>query len=142
MSIFTHLAVLPLSCFHPTKKVVLPGILSHAYAMGGELTPLFPQSTCTFTVCSISNSGDKTAMLSNCLDDARCLVLWSLEDGLEITRTTRGEDVLSFACSRDGKMLAISHSTGSICLVDVTRGFRTLAQVTTPRVCGMIKFSP
>ena len=128
--------------FHPTKKVVLPGILSHAYAMDGQLTPLFPNSTCSFTVCSISNSGDETAMVSNCLDDARCLVLWSLEDGSEMTRITRGEDVLSFACSRDGKMLAISHSSGSICLVDVTGGFRTLAQVTTPKVCGMIKFSP
>ena len=128
--------------FHPTKGVVLPGILSHAYAMDGELTPLFPKSACRFTVCSISNSGDETAMVSNCLDDARCLVLWSLEDGSEVTRITRGEDVLSFACSHDGKMLAISHSTGSICLVDVTGGFRTLAQVTTPEVCGMIKFSP
>ena len=128
--------------FHPTKEVVLPGILSHAYAMDGELTPLFPKSTCRFTVCSISNSGDETAMVSNCLDDARCLVLWSLEDGSEITRISREEDVLSFACSRDGKMLAISHSSGSICLVDVTGGFRTLAQVTTPEVCGMIKFSP
>lgn len=39
-------------------------------------------------------------------------------------------------------MLALSHSTGSICLVDVSRGFITLAQVTTPKVCGMIKFSP
>ena len=128
--------------FHPTKKIVLPGILSHAYAMDGELTPLFPKSTCRFTVCSISNSGDETAMVSNYLDDARCLVLWSLENGSEVTRITRGEDVLSFACSRDGKMLAISHSSGSICLVDVTGGFRTLAQVTTAKVCGMIKFSP
>ena len=128
--------------FHPTKKVVLPGILSHAYAMSGELSPLFPKSTCRFTVCSISNSGDETVMLSNCLDDARFLVLWSLENGSEITRFTRGEDILSFACSRDGKMLAISYSTGSICLVDVSGGFKTLAQVTTPKVCGMIKFSP
>ena len=128
--------------FHPTKNVVLPGILSHAYAMSGELSPLFPKSTCRFTVCSISNSGDETVMLSNCLDDARSVVLWSLENGSEITRITRGEDVLSFASSRDGKMLAISHSTGSICLVDVSGGFRTLAEVTTPEVCGMIKFSP
>ena len=128
--------------FHPTKKVVLPGILSYAYAMSGELIPLFPKSTCSFTVCSISNSGDETAMLSNCLDDARCLVLWSLENGSEITRITRGEDILSFACSQDGSMLAISHSTGSICLVDVNGDFKTLAQVTTPKVCGMIKFSP
>ena len=128
--------------FHPTKKVVLPGKLNHAYGMDGQLTPRFPKSTCSFTVCSISNSGDEVAMVSNCLDDARCLVLWSLENGSEVTRITRDEDFLSFACSHDGKMLAISHSSGSICLVDVTGGFRTLAQVTTPKVCGMIKFSP
>ena len=128
--------------FHPTKEVVLPGILSHAYSIDGDLNPLFPESDCSFTVCSIVNSGEKTTMLTNCRDDPKCIIVWSLENGSEITRNTRDEDVLSFACSRDGKMLAISHSTGSVCLVDANEGFRTLAQATTSKVCGMLKFSP
>ncbi len=129
--------------FHPTKEVVLPGLLSRAYAIiDGELKPLFPESGCSFTVCSVVNSGEETAILTDCPDDAKCIIMWSLENGSEITRSTRDADVLSFACSRDGQMLAISCTTGSVCLVDLTEGFRTLAHVTTSKVCGMIKFSP
>ena len=126
--------------FHPTKKVVLPGVLSYAYTFDGDLKPLFPESNCSFTVCSIS--GDKTKMLTDCPDDAKCIIMWSLENGSEITRTARSEVVLSFAWSRDGKLLAISHSTGSISIVDAMDGFRTLTEIVMPEVCGMIKFSP
>ncbi|XP_020604976.1 uncharacterized protein LOC110043811 isoform X2 [Orbicella faveolata] len=126
--------------FHPTKEVVLPGVLSRAYDFKGEMKPLFPESSCNFTVCSIS--GDKTTMLTDCPDNPKCIIMWSLRNGSEIIRTTRKDDVLSFAWSRDGKMVAISHCMGSICLVDVTYGFRTLAQTALPESCGMIKFSP
>ncbi|KAL9961751.1 hypothetical protein ACROYT_G030761 [Oculina patagonica] len=128
--------------FHPTADVVLPGVLSHAYTLEGDQKPLFPESKCRFTVCSIS--GDLTTMLTDCPDDAKCIIMWSLKNGSEITRTTRNEDVLSFAWSRDGKLLAISHSTGSISIVDAMDGFRTLAEMVIPwqDVCGMIKFSP
>ncbi len=126
--------------FHPTEDIVLPGVLSHAYDFDGDLKPLFPESNCCFTVCSIS--GDKKSMLTNCLDDARCIVLWSLKNGAEITRTTRNDDVLSFGWSRDGRQLAVSHSTGSICLLDMTDGFRTLAETVMLKGCGTIRFSP
>ena len=126
--------------FHPTEEVVLPGALSYAYTFDGDLKPLFTESNCSFTVCSIS--GDKTKMLTDCSDDAKCIIMWSLKNGSEITRTIRNEDVLSFAWSRDGKLLAISHSTGSISIVDAMDGFRTLAETVIPEVCGMIKFSP
>ena len=126
--------------FHPTQSLVLPGTLSHAYTIDGDLKPLFKESDCKFLVCSIS--GDKTKMLTDCPDDAKCLVMWSLENGSEIARVTRNEDILSFSWSRDGKLLAISHITGLICLVDVINGFRTLAEMATPKVCGMLKFSP
>ena len=126
--------------FHPTQSLVLPGILSHAYTIDGNLKPLFDVSDCKFLVCSIS--GDKTKMLTDCPDNAKCLVMWSLENGTEIARITRNEDILSFSWSRDGKLLAISHITGLICLVDVINGFRTLAEMGTPKVCGMLKFSP
>ena len=126
--------------FHPTADVVLPGVLSHAYTFDGDLKPLFPESNCSFTVCSIS--GDKTKMLTDCPDDAKCIIMWSLKNGTEVTRISRNEGVLSFAWSRDGKLLAISHATGSVCLVDVMDGCRMLVQTATPKECGMIKLSP
>ena len=126
--------------FHPTKECVLPGTLSQAYDMDGDLKPLFAGSSCRFSVCSIS--GDKTKILTNCLENSKCLVLWSLESGLEIDRIPRDEDILSFAWSRDGRLLAISHSSGIVCLVGVMQGLIKLAQLATPKVCGMLKFSP
>ena len=126
--------------FHPTKKFVIPGVLSKAYTFDGDLKPLFSESNCTFTVCSVS--GDKTKMLTDCPEDAKCIIMWSLKNGSEITRTIRNEDVLSFAWSPDGKQLAISNSTGSISIVDAMDCFRTLIETVIPNVCGMIKFSP
>jgi len=127
--------------FHPEEHIVLPGVLRHAYNFDGDLKPLFPQSLCRFTVCSIS--GDKTTMLTDCPDDAKCIILWSLKNGTEITRTMRNDDVLSFAWSQDGKLLAISHSMGLICFVDVRDGFKTVAEhhCGHDQVCGMIKFT-
>ena len=126
--------------FHPTEDLVLPGILSHAYTIDGDLKPLFVQSDCSFSVCSIS--ADKTKILTDCSENAKCLVMWSLQNGSEIARITRGEDVLSFAWSRDGRLLALSQSTGLISLVDVVRDFTTVAETTSLQVCGMLKFTP
>ena len=125
--------------FHPTKECILPGILSQAYTMDGLLKPLFPESNCRFSVCSIS--GDKTKILTNCLESSKWLVLWSLENGLETDRILEDEDILSFAWSGDGRLLAISHSSGEISLYDVMCNFRKLTQIATPQVCGMVKFS-
>ncbi|XP_068742576.1 uncharacterized protein [Montipora capricornis] len=124
--------------FHPTKDVILPGVLSHAYSFNGDLKPLFPTSKCSFSVCSIF--GDE--MLSDCPDDAKCLIVWNLNDGREIDRLTRDNDILSFAISRDGKLVAICHLTGFVCLVDRENGFSTLAEAALDSVCGMIRFSP
>ena len=126
--------------FHPIAEVILPGVLSHAYTLDGDLKPLFSESNCKFTVCSIS--GDKAMMLTDCPGNFKCIIIWSLKNGSEITRITRNEDVLSFAWSRDGHLLAISHSTGSISIVDALDGFTILAETVIPKVCGMIKFSP
>ena len=69
--------------------------------------------------------------------------MWNLKNGEEITRTIRNEDVLSFAWSPDGTLLAISHFSGLVCLVDALNCVdTTLAEVTTSQPCGMIKFSP
>ena len=125
--------------FHPTKECILPGILSQAYTMDGDLKPLFPGCICRFSVCSIS--GDKTKILTNCLESSKCLVLWSLENGSEVDRILEDEDILSFAWSGDGRLLAISHSSGVISLYDVMCNFTKLTQIATPEVCGMVKFS-
>ena len=126
--------------FHPTQDVVLPGILSHAYSFHGELRPLFLSSKCRFSVCSIS--ADKTKMLTDCTSDAKSIIMWSLTDGSEINRFTRNDDIVSFALSRDGRLLAVSDFRGSIGLHDVMADYRTLAQRTIPGVCRMLKFSP
>ena len=126
--------------FHPTENLVLPGILSHAYATDGELKPLFPQSGCTFTVCSIS--GDVTKMLTDCPDNEKCLILWSLMEGSEIARFFTDQAVESFAWSPNGRLIAVSFCTRLMCLIDATSGFSTVAQREVPRVFGGIKFSP
>ncbi|XP_068742720.1 uncharacterized protein [Montipora capricornis] len=124
--------------FHPSKDVILPGELSHSFSFSGDLKPLFPTSKCSFSVCSIC--GDE--MLSDYPDDAKCLVVWNLNDGKEINRFNTDKDISSFAMSRDGKLVAVSHSTGSVCLVDRESGFSTLAKASLDSVCGMIRFSP
>lgn len=134
VSLFLRLVV-----FHPTKQIVLPGVLSQAYTYDGDLKPLFPKSNCKFSVSSVS--GDKTKILTNCLEDSKCLVLWNLENGSEIDFIFSDEDILSFAWSRGGRLVAMSHSSGSICLVDATHGVRKLAQIDTRDVFGMLKFS-
>ena len=125
--------------FHPTENLVLPGILSHAYSTDGELKPLFPQSDCIFTVCSIS--GDMTKMLTNCPDNDKCLVLWSLTEGSKIARFFTDEAVESFAWSPNGRLIAVSFRTRLICLIDATNGFKRLVQREVPSVFGLIKFS-
>ena len=126
--------------FHPTQDLVLPGILSHAYSFHGELRPLFLSSKCRFSVCSIS--ADKTKMLTDCTSDAKSIIMWSLTDGSEINRFTWNDDIVSFALSRDGRLLAVSDFNGSIGLRDVMDDYRTLAQTTISGVCGVMKFSP
>ena len=127
--------------FHPTEPIVLPGILSHAYSFKGNLQPLFPKSNCRFSVCSVH--GDESKIITDCPGDAKCLVMWNLKNGEEIARTIRNEGVLSFAWSPDGTLLAISHFSGLVCLVDALNCLdTTLAEVATNQPCGMIKFSP
>ena len=126
--------------FHPTEDLILPGILSHAYTFDGDLKPLFLSSKCCFWVCSIS--ADKTKMLTDCPNNSKSIIMWSLKDGSEMNRFTWSNDIVSFAWSREGRLLAISDVSGSLTLVDVMDGYRTLAQTTISEVCGMVKFSP
>ena len=114
---------------------------SHAYSIDGDLLPLFPKSNCRFSVCSVHE--DESKIITDCPGDAKCLVMWNLKNGEEITRTIRNEAVLSFAWSPDGTLLAISHFSGLVCLVDALNCLdTTLAEVATKQPCGMIKFTP
>ena len=126
--------------FHPIEDLVLPGILSHAYTFDGDLRPLFLSSKCCFYICSIS--ADKTKMLTDCTNDAKSIIMWSLTDGSEINRFTWSDDIMSSAWSRDGRLLAVADLSRSIGLLDVMDDYRTLAAITISEVCGMIKFSP
>ena len=126
--------------FHPTENLILPGTLSQAYTFDGDLKTLFLSSSCRFWVCSIS--AEKTRMLTDCPDDAKTIIMWSLQDGSEMNRFTWSDDIVSFAWSRNGRLLAISDLSGLLTLVDVMDGYRTLAQRTIDAECGMIKFSP
>ena len=92
--------------------MILAGILSKCYTFNVGQKSLFPSSKCRFHVCSIS--GDE--IFTDCLDDAKCLIVWSLNDGREITRVKRNETIVSFAMSRDGKLLAISPAFIGLCL--------------------------
>ena len=126
--------------FHPTEDLVLPGILSHAYTFDGHLKPLFLSSKCRFSVCSIS--ADKMKLLTDCANDAKSIIMWSLTDGSEMNRFTWSGEILSFALCRNGKLLAISDLSGSIALLDVMDDYRPLVQTTLSEDCGMINFSP
>ncbi|XP_068674201.1 uncharacterized protein [Montipora foliosa] len=124
--------------FHPFKDVILPGVLNTAYSFDGNLKPLFRTSNCIFSICSICGS----EMLTDCPDDTKCLMTWNLNNGKEIDRLNSDKEILSFGMSQDGKLVAISHSTGSVCLVDRENGFSTLAEVASSVRFGMIRFSP
>ena len=78
-------------------------------------------------------------MLTVCPRDAKCIIMWNLRNGKGIIRITRNDDVLSFAWSLDGRLLAISNGTDLICFVDVRDGSRTAAG--HHHGCGMITFS-
>ena len=126
--------------FHPTEDLVLPGILSHAYTFHGDLKPLFLSSKCRFFICSIS--ADKTKMLTDCPNDFKSIIMWSLTDGSEISSFAWNDYISSFAWSLDGRLLAISDYSSSVVLVDVMDCFTVLARATTSGAFEAMKFSP
>ena len=134
----------PLSCyrsvvFHPNGRFILPGNLSQVYKVNGEKETLFPSCTCAFSFSLFSK--DNTRMLTDCIDKRSCVIMWNLVNGTEVTRIERREPILSFTCSQDGKLLALSHPH-SVCLFEVARdNFRFMEGTTTPVACGLMKLS-
>ena len=123
--------------FHPNGKYVLPGNLSRVYTIDGKQTQL-STSDCKFSVCIFF--ANKTMMLTDCVDNSKCLVMWILDTGEEIYRITRNEDIVCFQCSPDETRLAISHSTGLICLLDLENDLTELGTISTSP-CGLMNFS-
>ena len=125
--------------FHPDGKHILPGNLSTVYTIDGKKKELFSTSKCRFSVCTLL--GDNTAMLTDCPNSSKCLVFWSLDTGIEMSRITRNEDIIYFQCSPDKNLLAVSHSTGSLCLFDLQNGLTELGSISTNSLWGFMTFS-
>ena len=135
----------PLSCyrsvvFHPNGSYILPGSLSCVYQIDGKQGKLFPSSSCSFSFCLFSD--DNTRMLTDCISETTCVIMWNLATGKEMTRIKRNDTVLSFACSRDKKLLAISHPRVVYVFEVACAEFRNLGEITTPVACGLMEFSP
>ena len=125
--------------FHPDGKHILPGNLSTVYTIDGKKKELFSTSNCRFSVCTLL--GDNTAMLTDCPNSSKCLVFWSLDTGIEMSRITRNEDIIYFQCSPDKNLLAVSHSTGSLCLFDLQNELTELGSISTNSPWGFMTFS-
>ena len=110
--------------FHPTLDLILPGTLCQGYTLVGDVKPLFRSSECRFKVCSIS--GDKSTMLTDCLDGRNCVIQWSLKDGSEISRFTHKCEIFSFAWSASGRQMVIVDSDKCAYLIDMNDGVGTL----------------
>ena len=110
--------------FHPTLNLILQGTLCQSYTLVGDVKPLFRSSKCRFLVCSIS--GDKTTMLTDCLNGRNCVIQWSLKDGSKISRFTHKCEILSFAWSACGRRMVIVDSDKCAYLIDMNDGVETL----------------
>ena len=64
---------------------------------------------------------DKRTFLTDCVDDPKAIVLWSVENGEQLMRKTLEYVISSFAISQDGSHIAVGDVTGSIYFFDVNR---------------------
>ena len=125
--------------FHPDGKHILPGNLSTVYTIDGKKKELFSTSKCRFSMCTLL--GDNNAILTDCPNNSKCLVFWSLDTGVEMSRITRNEDIICFQCSPHKNLLVVSHSTGSLCLFDLQNGLTELGSISTNSPWGFMTFS-
>ena len=125
--------------FHPDGKHILPGNLSTVYAIDGKQKELFSSSNCRFFMCTLL--GDNTTMLTDCPNNSKCLVFWSLVTGIEMSRITRNEDIICFQCSPDKNLLAVSHSTGLLSLFHLQNELTELGSISTTSPWGCMTFS-
>ena len=122
--------------FYPRGKSVLPGTLRSVYTLEGECISFYPNSNCTFSHCAFPT--DKRTILTDCFDNPKELVLWSMESGEELRRITWNDVITSFAVSNDGSEIAFADVTGSIYL-DVSKEPKHLFKCGV--ACGMMHFT-
>ncbi|XP_068681718.1 uncharacterized protein [Montipora foliosa] len=122
--------------FHPRGKSVLPGTLRSVYTLEGDCISLYPNSNCTFSHCAFPT--DKRTILTDCFDNPKEVVLWSMESGEELRRITWNDVITSFAVSNDGSEIAFADVTGSIYL-DESKGPKHLFKYDV--ACGMMHFT-
>ncbi len=125
--------------FHPSGESVLPGTLRSIYTLEGDFVNLFPSSNCTFSHCTFTR--DKRTILTDCFDDPKTVVLWSMENGEELIRIAGNDVISSFAISQDGSQIAFGDLTGAVYLFYVVvRHGRGVFKCGTG--CGMMHFTP
>jgi len=126
--------------FHPSGKFVLPGTLRSVYTLKGECNDLFPNSNCTFSHCAFAR--DKRIILTDCFDDPKKVVLWSMENGQELRIIPWNDVISSSAISQDGSQIAFGDVTGSIYSVDVSKWVGKCMFQSKNAVCGLMHFTP
>ena len=126
--------------FHPSGKSVLPGTLKSVYTLKGECNHLFPNSNCTFSHCAFASG--KRIILTDCFDDPKKVVLWSMENGQELRIIPWNDDISSFAISQDGSQIAFADVTGSIYRVDMNKSLGNGLFSCKNAVCGLMHFTP
>lgn len=80
-------------------------------------------------------------MLIDCLDNIKCILMWSLENGLEVVCIDREQDVLLFVWFFDGRVLVIFYFFGLIFFFDVVSCFMILVEMMMLQICGMLRYS-
>ena len=126
--------------FHPSGKSVLPGTLRSVYTLKGDQNDLFPDSKCTFSHCVFPR--DKRTILTDCCDDPKMVILWSMENG-NVSLCIAGDEVISsFAISQDGSQIAFGDLTGSVYLVEVNSRQGRYLFTCTNTGCALMHFTP
>ena len=126
--------------FHPSGKSVLPGTLMKAYTFKGDCNDLFPKSNCTFSNCAFPR--DKRTILTDCFDDPKTIVLWSMENGEELKRISCNNAISCFAISQDGLQIALGDLTGSVYFLHLKGGQGRPLYGCDNAACGLMHFTP
>ena len=129
--------------FHPNGKWILPGTLRNVYTLSGDKMDLFPNSNCTFSNCV--TSGNKKIIVTDSPEQPNQIILWSMENGDELTRIQWVTNIASFTISQDGTLIAISGYDAlncSVYLLDLKKCRRwNLIKFDHCDVCGLMQFT-
>ena len=126
--------------FHPSGKSVLPGTLRSLYTLKGDKADLFPDTKCTFSHCAFTR--DKKAILTDCFDDPKMVILWSMKNGEVLLRISGNDVISSFAISQDGSQIAFGDFTGSVYLCDVNKLQGRHLFTCRNAACTLMHFTP